>query len=209
MRAALFVTAIVVSLCADAVPIGLRTAMVSPAVVSPNTLPQIAENADADAVNSAIDSVGFADQEVKEAICGNAEKYVAFREWAQYVRFASGNPAGGAAAAASPYAWAAYCLGAEALFENEPQIIINESMLGSGADGALTVGVSVKDGVRDVPVDTAKIATMFEATSDLLDWVGDARIVPTVQVLGEGNSSRFNVVPMEKPMRFFVRVRVK
>ena len=69
--------------------------------------------------------------------------------------------------------------------------------------------MSVKDGVRDVPVDTAKIATMFEATSDLLDWVGDARIVPTVQVLGEGNSSRFNVVPMEKPMRFFVRVRVK
>ena len=45
MRTALFVAVIVVSSCADAVPIGLRTAMVSPAVVSPNTLPQIAENA--------------------------------------------------------------------------------------------------------------------------------------------------------------------
>ena len=209
MRAALLVIAIVVSIYADAVPIGLRTAMVSPAAVAPNTLPQIAEDADADDVNSVIDTVGFVDQEVKKAISGSAEKYVAFREWAQYARFASGNPAGGVAVIVSPYAWAAYCLGAEALFENEPQIIINEAILGPGADGMLTVGVAVKDGARDVPVDTAKVATMFEATSDLLDWVGDARILLAVQVVDEGNSSRFTVAPIEKPSRFFVRVHVK
>lgn len=206
MKAILIVLASAVSLCATAMPIGLRTAMVSPAAVSPNTLPRIAEDASAGDVNATLDGVGFADAEIKEAIGGSAAEYAAFREWAQCVRQSSGNPGGGVAVVASPHAAAAYLLGAERLFENEPTVEITEVSVAadvplSGGEGAaatqMTVAVTVKDGERVVAVDADKVAAMFEATCDLGDWSGASKLTPTATTLGTDASGKmtFTVTP--------------
>lgn len=52
VKTILIALASTVVLCANAMPIGLRTAMVSPTAVSPNTLPRIAEDADAGVLRS-------------------------------------------------------------------------------------------------------------------------------------------------------------
>ena len=74
-------------------------------------------------------------------------------------------------------------LGAERLFENEPTLEIGELSIGEGENAgtmAMTVAVVVKDGERVVAVDAEKVAAMFEATGDLGDWNGAAKLTPTV-----------------------------
>ncbi len=197
MKTILIALASTVVLCANAMPIGLRTAMVSPTAVSPNTLPRIAEDADAGDVDATLDGVGFADAEIKEAIGGSAAEYAAFREWAQCVRQASGNPGGGAAVVASPHAAAAYLLGAERLFVNEPTVEIGELAIVDGESAGtttMTVAVAVKDGASAVAVDAAKVAAMFEATGDLGDWTGAAKLTPTVTTSGTDASGKMTFV---------------
>jgi hypothetical protein len=61
---------------------------------------------------------------------------------------------------------------------------------------------------KSVEVDSEKVATMFEATSDLGDWSG-AALVPHVQSLGKsGNAMRFTVKPGDgSSPRAFLRIR--
>ena len=48
----------------------------------------------------------------------------------------------------------------------------------------IVVGVVAKAGGNIVAVDPEKVAAMFEATSDLRDWDGAAKLTPEVEVLG-------------------------
>ena len=75
---------------------------------------------------------------------------------------------------------------------------------------ATTVAVTVKDGERAVAVDAAKVAAMFEATGDLGDWTGTAKLSPTVTTSGTGASGKmtFVVTPGDGTAnRAFLRIR--
>lgn len=73
------------------------------------------------------------------------------------------------------------------------------------------LSVFVMDGENPEPVKVAveKVKAMFEATSDLGDWSGEAKLTPTVEVLeGEGNTMRFKVKPGDgKSPNAFLRIR--
>ena len=172
------------------------------------TIPAIAIDAAAEEVEAAVESVGFTDEKVREAIGGSAEEYVAFKTWAEGVE-------GGAEAVVdSEHAAASYLLGAAALMENEPTVEFSDVEIGgdSGEEsekGTITLSVTVKDGENAVAVASEKVANMFEATSDLGDWAGEAKLTPTVEVLeGEGNTMRFKVKPGDgKSPSVFLRIR--
>jgi len=171
----------------------------------------VAADAAPEVVTNAIEAVGFIDEiAVKVAIGGNAAEYNAFKIWANNVKVATGDTlAGEAAVVASPHAAAAYLLGAERLLENEPTVEIEELNVGGNDSVALTIGVAVKDGEKRVMVDTAKIATMFEATSDLGDWTGAAKLTPTVTVSGTDANGKmsFIVAPSDGTVnRAFLRI---
>ena len=83
---------------------------------------------------------------------------------------------------------------------------------------AIRVTVAVKDGDEVVKCAADKIKDMFEATTDLGDWNGTAKLKPTVTVVHGGNSAaedgcssmRFTVVPGDgTATRAFLRVKVK
>ncbi len=73
----------------------------------------------------------------------------------------------------------------------------------------MIVGVVAKDGEEIVQGDAAKVATMFEATSDLNDWDGAAKLAPTVEVLeSDGATMRFRVTPGDGTVSSaFLRIR--
>ena len=163
-----------------------------------DALPKIGGDADATTVNATVDEVGFADAAVKVAIGGNAEEYNAFKTWADGVKGATGDAlAGEAAVVANAHAAAAYLLGAERLFENEPTVEIGELAIADGESAgttAMTVAVTVKDGESAVAVSAANVAAMFEATGDLGDWTGAAKLTPTVTPTGTDASGKMTFV---------------
>ena len=177
-------------------------------------IPAVAVDADAATVNATVDEVGFADAAVKEVIGGSAEEYNAFKTWADGVKGAAGDAlAGEAAVVANGHAAAAYLLGAERLFENEPTVEIGELSIaeseGAGTT-AMTVAVTVKDGESAVAVSAAKVAAMFEATGDLGDWNGAAKLTPTVTTSGTDASGKmtFVVTPGDgTAAKAFLRIR--
>ena len=127
--------------------------------------------------------------------------------------------AGEAAVVANEHAAAAYLLGAERLFENEPTIEIGELSVAtvapmSGGEGAaatqMIVAVIVKDGERVVAVDAEKVTAMFEATGDLGDWNGAAKLTPTVSQfwIDANGKMSFTVMPGDgTASRAFLRIR--
>ena len=74
-----------------------------------------------------------------------------------------------------------------------PKIEFGEVEVGRGEgpsapeeeNGTITLSVSVMDGEKPEPVKVAveKVKAMFEATSNLGDWEGDAKLTPTVEIL--------------------------
>ena len=165
-----------------------------------NLIPEVAGDADKTTVDEVVDGVGFSDATVKAAIGGSAAEYNAFKEWAGSVKGATGDAqVGEAAVVASPHAAAAFLLGAERLFVNEPTVEIGEVSVGDGESAgttAIAIAVTVKDGERAVAVNVAKIKAMFEATGDLGDWNGAAKLTPEVMVEeGDGATMRFKVTP--------------
>ena len=177
-------------------------------------IPAVAVDATPEVVTNAIDSVGFADSEVKAVISGSAAEYNSFKAWADGVKGATGDAlAGEAEVVANTNAAAAYLLGAERLFENEPTVEIGELTISDGESAgttAMTVAVIVKDGERVATVDAAKVAAMFEATGDLVDWNGAARLTPTVTITGTDASGKmtFVVTPGDgTAARAFLRIR--
>jgi len=117
----------------------------------------------------------------------------------------------------SPHAWPSYALGAEAILANEPEIDFEAVEVGAEEGGSLgsasptmTVSVSVKDGERAVAVDANSVAGMFEATSDLGDWTGAAKLTPTVTTTGTDANGKmtFVVTPGDGTVsRAFLRIR--
>ena len=182
-------------------------------------IPPVAVDVTPEAVTNAIDAAGFADAEVKAAIGGSAVEYNAFKAWADGVKNTAGSanagePAGAAAVVASPHAAAAYLLGAERLFANEPTVEIAEVALGERSSGTLaptmTVAVTVKDGESAVAVNADKVAAMFEATGDLGDWNGAAKLTPTVTTSGTDASGKmtFTVIPGDgTAAKAFLRIK--
>ena len=179
-----------------------------------DTLPKIGGDVDAATVNAVIDGIRFADATVKDAIGGSATEYNAFKTWAGGVKGTAGDAlAGEAAVVANEHAAAAYLLGSERLFENEPTIEIGGLAIAEGESAgttAMTVAVTVKDGASAVAVDAAKVAAMFEATGDLGDWTGAAKLTPTVTTSGTDASGKmtFVVTPGDgTAAKAFLRIR--
>ena len=177
-------------------------------------IPAVAVDADAATVNAAIDGAGFVDAAVKVTIGGSAAEYNAFKTWAAGVKGATGDAlAGEAAVVANEHAASAYLLGSERLFENEPTVEIGELAIVDGESAgttAMTVAVTVKDGASAVVVTAAKVAAMFEATGDLGDWNGAAKLTPTVTTSGTDASGKmtFVVTPGDgTAAKAFLRIR--
>ena len=188
-----------------------------------DTIPEIAPDAAPETVANAIDSAGFADADVKDVIGGSAAEYNAFKTWAGSVKHPGGSPssataAGEAAVVANTNAAAAFLLGAERLFENAPKVEIGEVVVGNGEEAGggqgasrpteVTVSVTVRDGEEAVRCAAEKVKEMFEATGDLGDWTGAAKLTPTVSVeAGEGATMRFKVTPGDGTVpRAFLRI---
>lgn len=183
---------------------------------------EIPVDAAPEAVTNAIEAAGFADADVKGVIGGSAAEYNAFKTWAASVKRTAGSAspataAGEEAVVANTNAAAAYLLGAERLFENAPTVEIEEVSLGDsdemgggvGANGStMTLAVTVKDGEVPVSCVATKVAALFEATGDLGDWTGAAKLTPTVKVeTGEGATMRFTVTPGDGTQpRAFLRI---
>ena len=98
------------------------------------------------------------------------------------------------------------------MMENEPTIEFGGLEVADSASGAkeMTVAVTVKDGERAVAVDQEKVADMFEATGDLGDWTGAAKLTPTVTTSGTDASGKmtFVVIPGDgTAAKAFLRIR--
>ena len=158
-------------------------------------MPQLGAGDGADRVRSAVASIGFADSEVANLIGGDVVAYSNFWTWAQ------GVDGGEEAVVVSPKAGVSYRLGAKRLFTQTPKIKLGEvaterSAVKRSAGMSMTVSVVVMDGVDAVEVASEKVAAMFEATSDLGDWYGAAKLTPVVETLeGDGATMRFRVTP--------------
>jgi len=183
--------------------------------ISWNAASAIPEMGDADgpAVSNAVSTTGFADNSVMDAIGGSAVEYAAFREWAASVTNIAGNAeAGVAAVIGNEHAAAAYLLGAERLFANAPQIEFVEARAAADGAGGFTmcVGVTVVDGDSAVRCSAEKVRALFEATSDLRDWYGAARLEPlvTVEASADPTKMRFKASPGDgSAARAFLRIR--
>ena len=139
-------------------------------------------------------------------------EYNSYRSWAYCARGPDGSFVGAAAVKASPHAWSSYIVGASGLMENEPTIELGGLEVADSASGAkeMTVAVTVKDGERAVAVDQEKVAAMFEATGDLGDWTGAAKLTPTVTPSGTDASGKmtFVVIPGDgTAAKAFLRIR--
>jgi hypothetical protein len=164
----------------------------------PEVLTEAANAAEVGAIMST-----FADGSIAAEVATVAE-YEDFKAWVD------GKNLYQPAVVASPHAAAAYLLCAERLFENEPVVEFVEVAVGEGNVKNMTVAVTVKDGGRAVAVDAAKVAAMFEATSDIGDWNGDAKLVPTVTTTGVDANGKmsFTVTPGDgTSSRAFLRIK--
>ena len=163
-----------------------------------------------------VKDIAFVDATLYDVISADTKEYSEFREWALKVKGVGANasaPAGANAVVNAPHAAAAFLLGATKLFENEPiikmcDVSIESSSGCGGVHGTMIVGVAVKDGERTVAVDAAKVAAMFEATSDLDDW-GGAALPVTIEPLGcENAAMQFRVAPSSYTApQVFLRIR--
>ncbi len=189
-------------------------------VTSADPIPALAADATPSAVTNAIESANFANEAgVLAAIGGSATNYLALKTWAQ------GVAGGEAAVVASDHAAVSWLLGAETLFENEPEIQIAALSLadargtgnqgsrirGQGSGIAMSVTVVVKDGEEIALVDEEKVASMFEMTNDLGDWDGAAKLTPSVTnaTRNPDGTMSFTVVPGDgTATRAFLRIKV-
>ena len=176
-------------------------------------IPAISLDTIPSAVDAKVDGIGFADAAVKTVIGGRADGYMSFKAWAGIVKGADGGIAGESAVVENEHAAAAFLLGAERLIANEPTIKIEELSIVAGESAgttAMTIAVTVKDGESVVKCVAEKVASMFEATSDLVDWTGTAKLTPTVTTSGIDASGKmtFVVTPGDgTAAKAFLRIR--
>ena len=168
-------------------------------------VPVLSVNATMDEVSAELECM--ADSALCEIIESPAE-YAEFRSWAKSVR------GDASSVKSSQHAAISYMLGANVLFDSEPTIELSDVEVddGSGHEsdkGVIILSVTVTDGGNPVAVASEKVASMFEATSSLGDWDGEAKLIPTVEVLdGDGATMRFKVKPGDgKSTSAFLRIR--
>ena len=117
-------------------------------------------------IAEAINASGAVDKSnILKNILGADDKVAAyrdFRKWADKI--------GALDVAKSQNAGASFALGTETLFQNAPKAKFTSCAANELESGALDVAVTVKDGEADKPVSSAKVAGMFEATTDVTDW---------------------------------------
>ena len=88
-----------------------------------------------------------------------------------------------------------------------------QAAIGTSAEFKISIGqdgvVTVLDGDEAVKCTAEKVKEMFEATSDLGDWNGAAKLTPIVSVEdGEGTTIRFTVTPGDgTATQAFLRIR--
>ena len=123
---------------------------------------------------------------LRAGIASKAE-YDAFRTWADE------NGMDHQTVKDSVHAWTSFWLEANRLFMDTPKARI-ETMALTTANSLtaeihmMSVKVTVRDGDEVVNVDAEKVATMFEATRDLNDWTGEAKLVPNVRSVTKGDN---------------------
>ena len=163
------------------------------------------DNPTGEDICAAIQAAGAKDENRILALINGADNpvaaYQSFRQWA----VARGDHS---AVLASGHAGDSFALGAETLFENEPKVYVSSAAM--SASGTLEIVVTVKDGETPKAVASEKVADMFEVTSDLKDWTGDARLNPTVTDNTKGVASpvRFTVQPGNSTSgKAFLRLR--
>ena len=101
--------------------------------------------------------------------------------------------------------------------DNEGNVLPDWEIAGftlvSAGDGTMktimVVAVAPRGGERPANVGAEEVAEMFEATSDINDWNGAAKLTPSVEVLeGDGAVMRFNVTPGDgTASSAFLRIR--
>jgi hypothetical protein len=133
------------------------------------------------------------DARLKERI-GSVGEYDAFRAWSAEEGREEKDVRD------SEHAWSSYALGAEGLFENEPQIQIagfapDEAAARRRAAGfAWEIRVTVKDGENAASVDADKLAALFEATRQIGDWTEPSLLPLSVTAKGtDGDTLLFEV----------------
>jgi len=147
----------------------------------------------------------FTDPGLDETIGGSVEKWNDFAEWA------NGMIGDADAVLANTHVAAAFLLGASALLENEPEVRIDDVEVADvNGETSVTLTVTVKDGESPVEVAAAKVAALFEATTDLNDWTSPAKkLEPHAEpVGGDGTAVRIRVTPGDgTASRAFLRIR--
>ena len=134
-------------------------------------------------------SGAFKDPKVAEK-CNSPVAYAEFRNWVMTQK--SPYPD----AEASTIIWVSYEMGADRVFKNKPVVeISNVELSNSGVTGgaSVTVDIVVRDGEDVQNVSSEKVAAMFEATSDLRDWEGAAKLEPNAEPVTVGKTSRAKV----------------
>ncbi|MBR1588066.1 MAG: hypothetical protein IJ658_07055 [Kiritimatiellae bacterium] len=172
-------------------------------------LPSLDASASPSEVAAAIDGGGFADAaRIKEAIGGDVNEYRAFEYWARGVE------GGMSAVVKSSYAAPSYLLGTPVPLRNEPMVEIagvgKNTWGGASVAGNVSISVRVKDGENVVMADVEKVGRMVEATCDLGDWTGAARLMPTISERSrdDGGTMHFTVVPGDGTApKAFLRIR--
>lgn len=173
-------------------------------------LPDLPQNPTAADVASALDGVTFVDSTVKGVISDAPDPVAAYNE---FKTWAGTVPGGETSVLASPRAAVSFAFGAADLFQNDPRPEITAASVGPAEDGLgveIAVTIQVKDGENAMAVASAKVAEMFEATSDLSDWNGKGKLMPTVadQTQGRCTSVSFRVKPGDGTAKSaFLRVR--
>ena len=130
----------------------------------------------------------FADVRVPQN-CVSAEVYEGFLSWAETIGQSYDS------IMRSEHTWDSFVLGADRLFAHEPKIeLANLDMLSGGIDiGAIIMSVVVRDGEDVAAVSSEKVAAMFEATSDLRDWNGVAKLSPNAEPVTTGTTSTVRI----------------
>lgn len=167
-------------------------------------LPYISAGSDDDAIAETVEGANFADTNVAAIIGGNAARYADFRAWA------SGVAGGAQAVVESRYAAAAYLLGAQELFEDEPRIVISDcEAAAETSGGGLAISASFLDGDAPHDVTAEKVTGLLEMTSDLRDWEGEAKLDFGVVCDSPGLDSAhsFRIIPSDPPANsVFLRI---